>query len=366
MDDKRFDCLTRALASGQSRRSIIKGFLGLGAAVAVSNAVVDPADARRSSISTTPPATTPAPTTSSPPPCAGTQCGFECCDSPDQCCDGECCALGDVCVGEELCCPSARACSSIASGCCPADQRCCSQGGTESCLGADLCCEDADCQDACLVCGTDGVCVPKCRRPQRNLLWRCMRLHHFRSRKLRRLRQSPVSPTKPASEERARPANRTSPRAAMVLSVAPVSVSSTAPPEISASLATSLSAQGRSVRIYSRTISTVAPVSTSVQTVSAAVPVSVRIAAVLVKPVWEGIAALRETTARKSTGKVSVPPASNREKSAGMPAARRMKFAAMADSTAHGWTTPRTAAPAEIHAARVRAAMQANAPAAFP
>ena len=41
MDNKRFDSLTKALASGQSRRSVIKGLLGLGGAAAVATVLPD-------------------------------------------------------------------------------------------------------------------------------------------------------------------------------------------------------------------------------------------------------------------------------------------------------------------------------------
>ena len=108
MDSKRFDGLTRALATGQSRRSIIKGLFGLGAAAAVSSVLPDATEARRSSISTAPSTTTPAPTTTSLPPCAGVRCGHECCATADQCCDGECCAAGSVCLARRLDCSTSQ------------------------------------------------------------------------------------------------------------------------------------------------------------------------------------------------------------------------------------------------------------------
>ncbi len=142
MDDQRFDRLTRSLAAGASRRSLIRGLLGLGGA-AVSGAIVsNSADARGGSVTriTTPP----------PPACRTGQsiCGSGCCPtgrcsngfccntagqercgSLDACCDpgeclknGSCCSAGeDRCHNEDLCCPSGT-CSRIGNtdACCPA------------------------------------------------------------------------------------------------------------------------------------------------------------------------------------------------------------------------------------------------------
>ncbi len=47
MDDRRFDSLTRALAKGGSRRTLLKGLLGLGAATASAAVVQDTEAARR-------------------------------------------------------------------------------------------------------------------------------------------------------------------------------------------------------------------------------------------------------------------------------------------------------------------------------
>ena len=41
MDDKRFDSITRLMASGSNRRSLIKGFLGLGGAAVTGRVVLD-------------------------------------------------------------------------------------------------------------------------------------------------------------------------------------------------------------------------------------------------------------------------------------------------------------------------------------
>ena len=138
MDNKRFDSLTKALASGQSRRSVIKGLLGLGGAAAVSTVVTDAADARRSSITL---ALRPRPTTTRAAPCrpgfapcttnvtgccavcsgnTPVTCGLECCASDDQCCDGECCGGDQLCVAKVLDCSNSR-CEEI---CCDEDQIC--------------------------------------------------------------------------------------------------------------------------------------------------------------------------------------------------------------------------------------------------
>ncbi|MGD9712488.1 MAG: prealbumin-like fold domain-containing protein [Thermomicrobiales bacterium] len=157
MDGKRFDHLTRLVGAGASRRSILKGLLGLGGAAISGAFAAEQADAR--SIGTRPsipsrPSTTPPPTTTTPAPCPGQQqcpgstlccdvgtcarsgnqticcdgsnghgtvvCGLDCCDSPYECCDNECCADGHICltrvfpegpnVEEEVCCPAHLAC----------------------------------------------------------------------------------------------------------------------------------------------------------------------------------------------------------------------------------------------------------------
>lgn len=119
MDDRRFDSLVKAVASGTSRRAMLKSMLGLGGAVlAGSTLQPDNVDAARR----------PTPTPR-PPTCPGRQfwdgsdcvcpddapdrCGPDCCadtnyPSPDsrhsECCDNACCF--GTCYGEELCCPT--------------------------------------------------------------------------------------------------------------------------------------------------------------------------------------------------------------------------------------------------------------------
>lgn len=108
MDDRRFDHLTRSLAQAGSRRTLIKGLLGLGGSAVIGGMVhqSEALAARR-------PAPTPAPIR-----CPGTQvwngtacactigttCGPACCTGASQCCDNACC--DGTCYGEELCCPA--------------------------------------------------------------------------------------------------------------------------------------------------------------------------------------------------------------------------------------------------------------------
>lgn len=164
MDDRRFDALTRALGQGGSRRTLLKGLLGLGG-VATAGAVLRDTEAARRGQSGPPtagpqPTLAPQPTAPAPlpsattvPRCPGNQtpCGADCCcpagntkcgpdccpDGQAECCDGACCF--GTCFGEELCCPpGSRACDGV-----------CYPGG---------CCTVADCGLLCQVCGADHVC----------------------------------------------------------------------------------------------------------------------------------------------------------------------------------------------------------------
>src|SRR5687768_9474074 len=125
MDDRRFDALTRALGKGGSRRTLLKGLLGLGG-VTAAGAVLRETDAARRGYSgpqtpgpqpTLPPQPTappPLPTATTVPKCPGiqvpcgadcccpagnTKCGSDCCpDGQAECCDGACCY--GTCYGE--------------------------------------------------------------------------------------------------------------------------------------------------------------------------------------------------------------------------------------------------------------------------
>lgn len=93
MDDRRFDALIRALGSGTSRRTVLRGLLGVGAATAA--VAGDRAQAARRGFAG-PKLPTPSPT-ATPPPCAqiGDACGVGCCS-------GNCC--GGTCIDDSACC----------------------------------------------------------------------------------------------------------------------------------------------------------------------------------------------------------------------------------------------------------------------
>jgi hypothetical protein len=184
MDGNRFDTLAKMVGRGASRRSILKGLLGLGGASITGATISNDAGARgRGSRPTIPPpppptttTTTPAPTTTTAETCTGFRCGLDCCDEEFECCDGECCPAGTVClarvfgegpfVEEETCCPEELTCRDAATGeglCCdgecfdpelivndsvlplqvdPFERTCCPEGG-EVCPGSEgtLCCQ---------------------------------------------------------------------------------------------------------------------------------------------------------------------------------------------------------------------------------
>ena len=194
MDGNRFDHLTRTFASGRSRRSLLKGLLGLGGVAATTLLPDNDVNARRSSSSSpAPPPACPGqvvcpdanhccnadqcntaqgrccPVGTLPcdggccEPCGGTQCGLECCDSALQCCDGECCAGGYSCltqvfpgsaqVDEETCCRDDLVCDTASEKCCAEWERCCPRDGAFYCIPADGCCSADDCAapaDPCL------------------------------------------------------------------------------------------------------------------------------------------------------------------------------------------------------------------------
>ena len=158
MDDHRFDRLVRSLASGASRRQVLKGMLGIGGGVVAGGAMLETEAARR-------PTPTPKPVR-----CPGSQvwngaacvcpsgtiCGPDCCPAEAQCCDNACCY--GTCYGEESRRSSPRAWCEATGECCPEGLRCCSEGG---CIARDQCCTSDDCpNDGCLIgrCTDEGVC----------------------------------------------------------------------------------------------------------------------------------------------------------------------------------------------------------------
>ena len=145
MDDRRFDALVKSLASGKSRRSILKGFVGLGGAAALGSALRDPgAEAARRPTPTPRPVKCPGSQQWDGTKCActtGETCGPDCCLIGSECCDGACC-FGH-CYGEELCCSYDNWCDA-ANQCCQDGETCC---GEQGCVRI----EEGDC-------GCDGEC----------------------------------------------------------------------------------------------------------------------------------------------------------------------------------------------------------------
>jgi hypothetical protein len=158
MDGHRFDTLVRSLASGTSRRKILKGILGIGAGAAAARGSVEAA--RR-------PTPMPKPVICPPPKvpsggecvCPGgtSTCGPDCCPNGQaECCDNACC-YGE-CFGEELCCPSSRQFCAVSGECCPEEWRCCPGFG---CIPLGGCCDVSECQDRdCYIheCGPNHTC----------------------------------------------------------------------------------------------------------------------------------------------------------------------------------------------------------------
>lgn len=128
MDDRTFDSLVKSMATGTSRRSLLKGLLGLGGGVVAGGPMLegDSEAARRPSPTPTPvkcPGNQiPSGGTCICPPAAPNKCGPACCATATQCCDNACCSAGTQCVAEEICCPppsgSANACLSAQGTCC--------------------------------------------------------------------------------------------------------------------------------------------------------------------------------------------------------------------------------------------------------
>ena len=111
MDDRKFDSLVKSLATGTSRRAVLKGILGLGGAALAGGALLDgDAHAARRPTPTPKPPTCPGNQIPSGgicvcPASAPNKCGPDCCVTAAQCCDQACCAAGTQCVAEEICCP---------------------------------------------------------------------------------------------------------------------------------------------------------------------------------------------------------------------------------------------------------------------
>jgi hypothetical protein len=181
MDDRRFDSLTRLIGHGASRRTILKGLLGLGGVAVTGTIAPDGTDARtagtRVSIPPPPPPTCPTGQGT----CGGTT-SAHCCPY-GRCFDGVCCAdLGtEPCAGG--CCPTGK-CTSDGQTCCtdsdesPCGTICCPHNtcaregntdiccaghvcGLECCASEDQCCDGECCPDGtlCLTKAFDGESV---------------------------------------------------------------------------------------------------------------------------------------------------------------------------------------------------------------
>lgn len=175
MDDRRFDSLVKSLASGASRRKVLKGLLGLGGAAAVGGTLLEgPAEAARRPTPTPKPVKCPGVQTWNSTlgkcvcPANLSQCvpgvGPTCCNdkvvaegSPgySECCDNACCQ--GTCYGEELCCAT----NSRPGEQPPTNRICDTRSGPECCLYSDKCCiVDGCCATVCYggSVGADSCC----------------------------------------------------------------------------------------------------------------------------------------------------------------------------------------------------------------
>ncbi len=195
MDDRRFDQLVKAAASGASRRSLLKGMLGLGGAVVAGGVALErDADAAKRPTPTPTPIRCPGRQTPvggvcTCPGAVPNKCGPDCCTGKttdpyprlaghSECCDNACCF--GTCYGEELCCPTnlgaggsgplAEFCPGgpgSVSLCCTNGTSCCGGGTNQNeCvdLSGDGCCSSGDCglsEGACSVECVAGQCIPE-------------------------------------------------------------------------------------------------------------------------------------------------------------------------------------------------------------
>jgi len=141
LDDRRFDSLVKSLAVGSSRRSLLKGLLGLSGAVAAGGLAERTAEAaRRGSTPTPTPVSCPGNQIASNGVCSCpnglSKCGAECCNpsgigaAHSECCnDNEPCTT-DLCNGDGTCsnvydcqnagcCPEGWGCSTVFNSCSP-------------------------------------------------------------------------------------------------------------------------------------------------------------------------------------------------------------------------------------------------------
>ena len=171
MDKKKFDELTRTLAAGQSRRSVIKGLFG-----GVVGGIAVAGRPAYGVLAQSVPCSDAEPCADGYICCAGYCSGLECCiDNPDpnatcpegtSCFEGQCdpimlgCGSDEECAADEICC--AGVCAAIQ--CCideaDPNARCpegttCFEGYCDSpcdirgCADGQCCCDDGGCSAAC-------------------------------------------------------------------------------------------------------------------------------------------------------------------------------------------------------------------------
>ncbi|MBX3069270.1 MAG: hypothetical protein KF883_02080 [Thermomicrobiales bacterium] len=172
MDDRQFDRLTRLFAAGAPRRTLLRGFFGIGLGAAGGSAG-SAADAR--TVGTRP---------TIPPPAAPAcklpkqMCGGECCEA-GKCKSGHCCPgatdvwCGSACCESGLCTSSGDCCDEdeqvCGSTCCSASASCARDGNHDFCCdpanggspcGKECCDDPLQCCDR-ECCGNDAVCLAR-------------------------------------------------------------------------------------------------------------------------------------------------------------------------------------------------------------
>lgn len=181
MEHRTFDDLAKSLASGRSRRSLLKGLLGLGGAAATGSLLDSSADAARRGYSG--PFSTPT-VVPGPPACTDQNCYgcFQCIkgvctpnpkdncyDHSNECLgsvcapDGGCrypfdCRVADGCCGEEYVCNQSTGQCDCADACCNVTCPGCQVCENGACVGKSDNCYDHTDQCLASVCNSDGSC----------------------------------------------------------------------------------------------------------------------------------------------------------------------------------------------------------------
>lgn len=179
MEDRAFDELVKRLASGRSRRSLLKAALGLGAAAASGSPLVSETEAARRGYSGPKPSSTvvPGPQTCNPLTCFGCHECFDgvCTDQPETNCfhhgcmasycnpDGGCgyrfdCHVDDGCCGAGETCDASGQCVCDPGTCCGVECPGCQECENGACVGNPANCYDHTDQCLASVCDADGGC----------------------------------------------------------------------------------------------------------------------------------------------------------------------------------------------------------------